>query len=115
MTYALGQGRSGIKVDGHVITTEQYVVVNWLWIILPLAEVVMAIVLLVCTLIHTWRSGVTSWKASGIVPMLTAMEGWDNHDLRATSGRETEKRSKHMRGILVPNEDGVQHFRQVDT
>jgi hypothetical protein len=115
MTYALGQGRSGATVDGQVITTEQYVVVNWPWIILPLTEVVMAIAFLLCTLIHTWRCGVTSWKASGIVPLLTVMEGWSNDDLRATSWRETEKRSERMRGVLVPNEDGMQQFKRMDT
>jgi hypothetical protein len=54
MTYALGQGRSGATVDGQVITTEQYAVVNWPWLMLPLAEMVMAITLLLCTPIHTW-------------------------------------------------------------
>jgi hypothetical protein len=54
MTYALGQGRSGTTVDGQVITTEQYAVVNWPRLMLPLAEMVMAITLLLCTLIHTW-------------------------------------------------------------
>jgi hypothetical protein len=115
MTYALGQSPSGVNVEGQTISTEQYILVAWPWIILPLAEVVMAVALLLCTLIHTWRSGVTSWKSSGIIPMLTVMDGWDSTDIKATSWRETEKRSKLMRGVLVTNAEGMLHFNRRDT
>jgi hypothetical protein len=114
MTYAMGQGPSGIEVHGQAITFEQYVFVWWAWISLPVLEVVMGIAFLVCTLVHTRRRGVAAWKGSAIVPLLTGMDGWDSKDLRADSWRDVEKRAKSMRGVLEPDEDNVQRFRRMD-
>ena len=72
----------------------------------------MSIAFLLCTLIHTQRKGVTVWKSSGIVPLLTVMVGWDNNELRAASRRELEERTKNMRGQLVPNDGNVQGFHR---
>jgi hypothetical protein len=46
--------------------------------------------------------------------MLTATEGWDDKDLQATSLRDIEKRSEHMRGQLEANEGNALIFRRVD-
>jgi hypothetical protein len=86
--------------------------VHWLWIILPLTEVVMSVAFLICTLIHTQRQGVAVWKSSGIVPLLTVMVGWDNSELGAGSWKEVEKRSKNMRGRLVVNDGSVLGFHR---
>jgi hypothetical protein len=114
MTYALGQAPSGTQVNGHVISTEQYIQVNWPWIILPLGEVVMGVALLVCTSIHTWRRGIRAWKSSSIIPVLTTMDGWDSRDLRATAWRDLEKRSKHMYGLFGLSEENVPVFKRTD-
>ena len=114
MTYAFGQGPSGEKLKGRALSDELYIKVHWLWIILPLTEVVMSIAFLVCTLTHTHRKGVAVWKSSGIVPLLTVMVGWHNNELRAASWRDIEKRSKNMRGQLVPNDGDVQGFYRVE-
>ncbi|KAF2133159.1 hypothetical protein P153DRAFT_353569 [Dothidotthia symphoricarpi CBS 119687] len=115
MTYAFGQSPSGTKLEGESITSEQYILVHWPWISLPLAEIVMGIAFLICTLAHTRRKGVVAWKSSGIVPMLTVMDGWDTKDLRAASWREVEKRSEHMRGLLETSREDVQYFKRMDS
>jgi hypothetical protein len=108
MTYELGRGPSGTKLKGTVTSSEQYIHVNWLWIILPFAEIVMAIAFMACTLIYNQRMGVTVWKSSSIVPLLSVLVGWDNKELGATSLRDLNKRSTHMKGQLVPNGGSVQ-------
>jgi hypothetical protein len=110
MSYALTQAPSGETLDGTSLSSELYIRVEWAWIILPLAEVVMGIAFLLCTLGYTRRKGVTAWKSSGIVSLLTVMVGWDSTELRAASLREVEKRSKYMHGQLVPNDGSVQGF-----
>lgn len=110
MTYAIAQAPSGETLDGRALSAELYIEVQWAWISLPLAEVVMSIAFLVCTLAYTQRKGVTVWKSSGIVPLLTVMVGWDSTELRASSSREVAKRSQHMYGQLVPNHGDVQGF-----
>jgi hypothetical protein len=59
MTYAIGQSLSGTTLEGKTITSEQYIRVDWPRIALHLAEVVMSIAFMVCTLTHTQRKGVT--------------------------------------------------------
>lgn len=112
MSYAFAHAPSGEVVKGRALSSELYIQVHWLWIILPLTEVVMSVAFLVCTLIHTQRKGVTVWKSSGIVPLLTVMVGWDNSELAAASWRDVEKRAKHMRGQLVANDGNVQGFHR---
>ncbi|KAF1933737.1 uncharacterized protein M421DRAFT_52650 [Didymella exigua CBS 183.55] len=114
MSYAFAHAPSGDELEGRMLSDELYIEVHWIWIILPLLEVVMSLTFLVCTLIHTQRKGVTVWKSSGIVPLLTVMVGWDNSELGAASGRDVEKRSKKMRGRLVANDGNVQGFHRTE-
>ena len=114
MTYAFGQSPSGTEVPGQAIASEQYISVKWPWLSLPLIEVIMGIAFLVCTLVYTRQRGVIAWKSSGIVPLVTTMDGWDSRELRATSWRDMEKRSKSMHGRLVPNSIDRQLFQYRD-
>jgi hypothetical protein len=114
MSYAFAHAPSGEVVEGRALSSELYIKVHWLWIILPLTEVVMSVAFLLCTLIHTQRKGVTVWKSSGIVPLLTVMVGWSNSELGAASWREVEKRSKNMRGRLVTNDGNVQGLHRTE-
>jgi hypothetical protein len=114
MSYALGKSPSATQIKGRALSAERYIQVHWPWIILPLVVVTMGVALLVCTLIYTQRRGARAWKSSGIVPMLATMKGWDSQDLRATSWRDIEKRSKNMHGMLVPNEKDALIFKRVD-
>jgi hypothetical protein len=113
MTYAFGQAPSSAKLPGRTITTEQYVRVHWVWICVPVAEVIMGIAFFAATLVHTWRRGVAAWKSSAIVPLLTQMEGWRIEESRMGSAREVEMRAKQMKGLLERNEDGGQRFKRI--
>jgi hypothetical protein len=110
MTYALGQSLSGTNLEGETITSEQYIRVDWPWIALPLARVVMSIAFMVCTLIHTLRKSVTPWKSSNTVSLLIGMVGWGDNKLEATSWRDVKERSKGMKGQLFPNHGSRQRL-----
>lgn len=114
MTYAIAQSRWGEDPRGRVIEDQVYIHVNWPWIILPVMEVGMAIAFLLCTIILTRERGLPAWKTSAIVPFLTSMDGWESKELRPGSWREIAKRSKHMRGLLVPNMNEAQYFVRTD-
>lgn len=115
ITYALGQGPSGTKLEGQTTENEQYIHVNWSWISLSIVTVVMGITVLLCTLLQTRRRRVLAWKSSALVPMITVMDGWDIKGLRTASWRKLEERSKHMRGVLVHGESNVQYFKRTNT
>lgn len=114
MSYAIAQAPSGEILEGEAFVSELYIRVQWLWIILPLAEVLMSIALLACTLGYTQHKGVPAWKISGIVPLLTVMMGWDSTELSGASAREIRKRSQYMRGQLVTKHPDIQVFRRAD-
>ncbi|EUC46608.1 hypothetical protein COCMIDRAFT_35835 [Bipolaris oryzae ATCC 44560] len=113
ITYTLGQSRTGMELAGEAITFEQYVYVNWGWIILPIVEVAMGIAFLFATLLQSWRKGVVAWKGSAIIPLVTEMEGWRSGEYRAGSAREADKIARGMTGLLESKEDGGQIFRRV--
>lgn len=114
MTYFMGRSPSGQNITGESIVSEQYIQVHWPWTIIPVLEVCMAVALLICTLLHTSRRGVVAWKSSGIVPLLTMLDGWEGKDMGGAPWRELEKRSKGMKGIMVEDEQGVPYFRRAD-
>jgi hypothetical protein len=113
MTYFMGRSPSGNEITGDSITTEQYIHVQWPWIIIPVLEVSMAISLLICILIHTSRKGVVAWKSSGIVPLFTVMQGWEEKQMSGAPWRELDRRSKEMKGMMVEDGSGVPHFTRV--
>lgn len=114
MSYAIAQAPSGEILEGEAFVSELYIRVQWPWIILPLAEVIMSIALLACTLGYTQHKGVPAWKSSGIVPLLTVMMGWDSTELRGTSAREVKNRSQYMRGQLVTKHQDMPAFCRAD-
>lgn len=91
MIYAFAHAPTREVLEGTAITTELYIEVHWYWIILPLLKVTMSMAFLMCTVIHTHRKGVTIWKSSRIVPLLTIMVGWHANELKATSWRDLEQ------------------------
>lgn len=107
ITYEFARGSGGTKIEGIVTGSELYIKVNWPWIVLPLAEVVMGIAFMLCTLIYNHRMGVTVWKSSNIVPLLIVMVGWESEELEVASSQTLEERSMRMKGRLVPGAGGM--------
>lgn len=114
MSYAIAQAPSGEILKGEAFVSELYIRVQWPWIILPLAEVIMSIALLACTLGYTLHKGVPAWKSSGIVPLLTVMMGWDSTELSGACAREVKNRSQYVRGQLVTKHPDMPAFCRAD-
>jgi hypothetical protein len=108
ITYEFGRGSGGTKLVGKIVESELYIEVNWPWIVLPLAEVVMGIAFMACTLVYNHRMGVAVWKSSSIIPLLTVLHGWENEELEAASPRTLKERSRRMMGRLVQSQGSVQ-------
>ncbi|OJD28631.1 acid phosphatase protein [Diplodia corticola] len=100
--YGIGTSSSANRTLGFAVTTEQYIHVRWAWITLPVAVVVMGIMLLVLAIVHTKRSGVTSWKSSSILALFAQLDGWDEDDLRPAAGpvKGLERQAKGMSAVI---------------
>lgn len=114
MTNEFSHDPDATEEVGQAITPEQYIFINWRWIALDLLVEGLGIALLVCTMVVTNRRRIPAWKSSGIMPLLTLMDGWDNRELLTGSRWELEKRSDGMRGCLEQGREGVQHFKRAD-
>ncbi|KAI0848145.1 hypothetical protein F5Y00DRAFT_262777 [Daldinia vernicosa] len=113
MTYAIGDSHNATQIAGDAITFEQFISVSWPWVILPLVEVLMGLILLVLTLHITKRGDMASWKSSSLVPFLIQNKGWEHEDLSDLSIKGIESISQRMRGSLQYNM-GAAMFIRVD-
>ncbi|KAK7917444.1 hypothetical protein PG985_011052 [Apiospora marii] len=97
MSYAVGNTNPAANILlGEAITSEQFIFVSWPWIILPLSEILMGLMLLACTLVYSKQKDVASWKSSGLVPFLTQMEGWQPGELSLSSSYEVSQRTQRI-------------------
>ncbi|KAK6851680.1 hypothetical protein PG995_011805 [Apiospora arundinis] len=97
MSYAIGNTNPAAStLLGEAITSEQFTHVSWPWIILPLSEILMGLMLLACTLVYSKQKDVASWKSSGLVPFLTQMEGWQPEELSLSSSYQVSQKTQRI-------------------
>ena len=75
--------RSGSLARGTADTLESYIHVRWLWLLLPLAMVLIAVAFVVATSMQSHRWGIPSWKAN----VLAAMTHGVGHEVGYSAGR----------------------------
>lgn len=87
---------AGSAVNGSVWTQQQFVVVRWAWLALPVTLLVLAIVFLLLAFIETRRAGVGLWETSPLTLLFHArVEAWppgvrSGKDALQTAGAMTE-------------------------
>ncbi|KAK7990910.1 hypothetical protein PG990_015190 [Apiospora arundinis] len=97
MSYAIGNTNPAAStLLGEAITSEQFTHVSWPWIILPLSEILMGLMLFACTLVYSKQKDVASWKSSGLVPFLTQMEGWQPEELSLSSSYQVSQKTQRI-------------------
>ncbi|MCJ1252085.1 hypothetical protein MMC30_009323 [Trapelia coarctata] len=62
--------QSGTVIPGQATTPETYIHVRWLWLLLPLAMVILATVFLVLTIRQSQRWNIPSWRSSALATMI---------------------------------------------
>lgn len=113
ISYAVSQSAMATKLPGRNITSEQYILVNWAWIVLPIAEVAMGIAFFAATVLQSWRKGIVVWKSSAIIPLLTEIEENWQTELNTGTARELEHKVKGMKGLLESKENGGRLLRYI--
>lgn len=95
-------------VLGVAIAEESYVRVRWPWIILPAFLEVATLALLVLTIIHSRREGVTLWKSSVLVLVyhgVDELRGQETLANESLSGMEITAKTTNVQ--LVKSEAGL--------
>ncbi|KAM7208281.1 Protein of unknown function (DUF3176) domain containing protein [Naviculisporaceae sp. PSN 640] len=115
-----GDNLLATSIKGTAFGREQFVIVRWEWLILPLLETVLASVLLVICIIMT-RSTKTGerlpqLKTSVIACFAYPTTGWNEEEMTFQGKQTTEKLeelSKGMTARFEPDEKGRWKFKRV--
>lgn len=83
----------------------QYILVRWEWLAFPAAIVLLGILLLVITIIQSYRDKALVWKCSSLALLFHPLQGWETQDMADTSRKAMDKCAKDMRGQLSQSEN----------
>jgi hypothetical protein len=103
-----------VFASGVTLRPLTYIRVDWYWIILPVASVLLSVVALVMTIWENQRRGAPLWK-SGLMPLLFhGLEGWSREELRVKDVRGMDGTAKRMRTRMEEDEAGDVRFVRID-
>ncbi|KUI72490.1 hypothetical protein VM1G_07622 [Cytospora mali] len=109
-----GDNTNATIFSGDVYDEETYISVNWYWLMLPMAETLLVVVLLGVSMVLT--AGEPLLKTSLIALLVHGLDGWTKEDV-AIEGREDEHKlehlAEHMNARLRDDGDGGFRFVRV--
>jgi len=114
-----GDNNNVTMVRGKAVYEERFYVMNWPWIIWPLAEILMVIVLLVITMAQTRNQPLL--KTSVAALLFHGLDGWRRQDLDAwipkgklENMESLDKVTENMAARFQEDDGGVLRFRRVN-
>lgn len=114
LTNLIRTGPNATVVEGVVLQPETFILVQWAWLTLPIALVLLSAAFLVTTLLVSRRHSVPLWK-SGLLPYIFhngLAEEWNEEERRAICEGRVNKRpemERTARGVgvkLIRSEEG---------
>jgi hypothetical protein len=100
-------GQTATLLEGEVLVRETYIDVRWGWLVLPLTETILATVLLLSSIVVSWRGPL--WKSSALAPYLHPLRGWDEKVLDVNGYESTgamQRLTSKMTAALEQDTDG---------
>lgn len=107
-----GDNNHVIMFPGQAFYRETYFHVEWVWVSLPLAEVILTILLLIISIILTRKQRLLKQSVTAL--LFHGLEGWCEVDLRVDSPEtvgKLDKSASRMKAQL--EEDGWGHMKFV--
>lgn len=101
-------GRAATLLKGEVRISEVYIDVRWGWLVLPLIETILATVLLLSSIVVSWRGPL--WKGSALAPYLHPLRGWNEKDLDVdsyASAGAMQRLTTRMTAVLEQDASGA--------
>ena len=88
-----------VPIYGKATSTQIYVHVQWVWIVLPLFVVGATAIFLVLAMINTSRSGAELWKGSALAMLFYGLD----HATKVQFGTEGafDEKKRRMRSLMV--------------
>lgn len=97
---------SNTTANGTVLSAKVYVSVNWLWIILPAALVVLSVVFLLLTILTNKRQRLRLWKTSLLAVLFHGLDGWTSVDDKHATVSQMERSARSLEVELKTPGDG---------
>lgn len=98
--------RSNTTANGTVLSAKVYVTVNWLWIILPAALVVLSVAFLLLTILTNRRQRLRLWKTSLLAVLFHGLDGWTSMDDKHATVSQMERTAQSLEVKLKTPGDG---------
>jgi len=106
-----GDNSNATVFYGDVFITETYFNVRWPWLIMPLAEALLAAILLIISILLT--RGEPLLKSSVLALLVHGLDGWTDDELEVEqpeTGEKLEHLGKGMTARLGPDVNGRVKF-----
>ncbi|KAI0550462.1 hypothetical protein F4679DRAFT_203230 [Xylaria curta] len=110
-----GSNLNVTTVTGYMIVSEAYIHTEWIWLLLPIFEVLFTVFLLIVTIIITRHQPIL--KNSVLALLIHGLSGWSREELRVPEPEELstlEKLMKGQRAIFKRDQYGVFKFNKVN-
>lgn len=98
--------RSNTTANGTVLSAKVYVTVNWLWITLPAALVVLSVTFLLLTILTNRRQRLRLWKTSLLAVLFHGLDGWTSMDDKHATVSQMERTAQGLEVKLETPGDG---------
>ena len=92
--------------NGTVLSAKVYVSVNWLWIILPAALVVLSVAFQLLTILTNKRQRLQLWKTSLLAVLFHGLDSWTSVDDKHATMSQMERRAQSLEVELKTPGDG---------
>ncbi|PVH93593.1 hypothetical protein DM02DRAFT_220969 [Periconia macrospinosa] len=105
LTNAVRSSNSNVMVEGHAFNSENYVLVRWQWLSLPLGLLVLSALFLAATIIKTSkeRERVGIWKTSALATLLYGLpDHYQERIANRSSGGTPRAKAKELKVKLLP-------------
>ncbi|KAJ2990716.1 hypothetical protein NUW58_g2815 [Xylaria curta] len=119
ITHVIRTNRNATSAEGTAWAQDTIVRIQWAWLSLPIALVLLGALFLVAVAIATKRSGMPLWKSSLLPYLFHGVDDWEEGDTlnKMRSGLLEEMRAMEARARLIAvelsqNEHGESRFRQ---
>lgn len=100
MTEYMRTSANSTTVTGQARVSKTFIHVNWGWLALPIALMVLTLVLLIVVILLTHRTKVTPWKSSALAMLFHDLDGWDRDSLGMRNHHLLHDSAKGMKARL---------------
>lgn len=93
------------STNGVGMNSEVFIVIDWVWLALPISVTVLTFVLLLVVIITNHARGMPAWRSSNLALLFHEVDGWDSSQMVIGGPEDMKARAKEMEAQVTYEED----------